>query len=77
MPGTDVVIGKKGVKHISYDPRLSAAVLRAFEAAEDEVLMNTLKGASRLDVPGLFRPSFMAEVEKERPKYFADLPPLK
>jgi ABC-type nitrate/sulfonate/bicarbonate transport system substrate-binding protein len=77
VPGTDVAIGKKGVKHISFDPRLSPAVMRAFENAEDEVLMNTLKGASRLDVPSLFRPSFMAEVEKEHPEYFADLPKLK
>ena len=51
-------------------------MLRAFENAEDEVLMNTLKGAPRLNVPSLFRPQFMAEVEKEHPEYFADLPKL-
>ena len=77
VPGTDVAIGKKAIKHISYDPRLSPAVLRAFESAEDEVLMNTLKGAPRLNVPDQFRPSFMTEVEKEHPEYFRDLPPLK
>lgn len=77
VPGTDVAIGKQGVKHISFDPRLSTAVMRAFENAEDEVLMNTLKGAPRLDVPSLFRPQFMTEVEKEHPEYFADLPVLK
>ena len=77
VPGTDVAIGKKAIKHISFDPRLSPNVLRAFENAEDEVLMNTLKGAARLDVPSLFRPSFMADVEKEHPEYFADLPKLK
>jgi sulfonate transport system substrate-binding protein len=77
VPGTDVAIGKKGVKHISYDPRLSSAVMRAFDNAEDEVLMNTLKGAARLDVPTLFRPQFMAEVEQEHPELFGDLPPLK
>ncbi|MFY9685707.1 MAG: ABC transporter substrate-binding protein, partial [Pseudolabrys sp.] len=77
VPGTDVAIGKKAVKHISFDPRLSPNVLRAFENAEDEVLMNTLKGAPRLDVPSLFRPQFMAEIQKEHPEYFADLPPLK
>jgi ABC-type nitrate/sulfonate/bicarbonate transport system substrate-binding protein len=76
VPGTDVAIGKKAVRHISFDPRLSPNVLRAFENAEDEVLMNTLKGAPRLDVPSLFRPQFMAEVQKEHPEYFADLPPL-
>ena len=74
VPGTDVAIGKKAIKHISFDPRLSPNVLRAFENAEDEVLINTLPGAPRLDVPSLFRPQFMAEVEKEHPEYFADLP---
>jgi NitT/TauT family transport system substrate-binding protein/sulfonate transport system substrate-binding protein len=77
VPGTDVAIGKKAIKHISFDPRLSPNVLRAFENAEDEVLMNTLKGAPRLDVPSLFRPQFMTEVQKEHPEYFADLPALK
>jgi len=77
VPNTDVGVGKKAIRHISYDPRLSPAVMRAFEAAEDEVLINTLKGAPRLDVPDQFRPSFMAEVEKVHPEYFADLPPLK
>jgi sulfonate transport system substrate-binding protein len=76
VPGTDVAIGKKAVRHISYDPRLSPNVLRAFENAEDEVLMNTLKDAPRLDVPSLFRPQFMAEVQKEHPEYFSDLAPL-
>ena len=77
VPGTDVAIGKKAIKHISYDPRLSPNVLRAFENAEDEVLINTLPGAPRLNVPSLFKPQFMAEVEKEHPEYFADLPKLK
>ena len=76
VPGTDVAVGKKSIKHISFDPRMSPNVLRAFENAEDEVLMNTLKGAPRLDVPNLFKPQFMAEVQKEHPEYFADLPAL-
>jgi ABC-type nitrate/sulfonate/bicarbonate transport system substrate-binding protein len=76
VPNTDVAVGKKAIRHISYDPRLSAAVMRAFEAAEDEVLINTLKGAPRLDVPDQFRPSFMTDVERRHPEYFADLPPL-
>ena len=77
VSGTDVAIGKKAIRNIRFDPRLSANVLRAFENAEDEVLINTLPGAPRLDVPSLFRPEFMTEVEKEHPEYFADLPKLK
>jgi ABC-type nitrate/sulfonate/bicarbonate transport system substrate-binding protein len=76
VPGTDVAVGKKSIKHISFDPRMSPNVLRAFENAEDEVLINTLPGAPRLDVPKLFRPEFMQQIEKEHPEYFADLPKL-
>jgi ABC-type nitrate/sulfonate/bicarbonate transport system substrate-binding protein len=76
VPGTDVAVGKRSIKHISFDPRMSPNVLRAFENAEDEVLINTLPGAPRLDVPKLFRPEFMQQVEKEQPEYFADLPKL-
>ena len=47
---------------------MSPNVLRAFENAEDEVMMNTLKGAPRLDAPSLFRPQFMTEVQKEHPE---------
>ena len=70
VPGTDVAIGKQAIQHISFDPRMSPAVLRAFENAEDEVLMNTLKGAPRLDVPSLFRPGFMARGREGAPGVF-------
>lgn len=76
VPGLDVAVGKKAIRHISYDPRISRPVLQAFEAAEDDVLKNTLKGAARLDVPAQFSPAFLREVEQQHPEYFSDLPPL-
>jgi len=45
VPGIDLAVGKKAIQHISYDPRISPPVMQAFEAAEDDVLKNTLKGA--------------------------------
>jgi len=76
VPNTDLAVAKKAVQHISYDPRLSPAVMRAFEAAEDDVLKNTLQGATRLAIPQQFAPAFLAEVQKAHPQYFDDLPPL-
>jgi len=76
VPGLDPAVGRKAVQHISYDPRISAQVMQAFEAAEDDVLRNTLKGAARLDVPAQFAPGFLADAEKNYPQYFSDLPPL-
>jgi hypothetical protein len=48
----------------------------AFEAAKDDVLKNTLKGAARLSIPEQFATSFLVEVQKAHPEYFSDLPPL-
>jgi sulfonate transport system substrate-binding protein len=77
VPNTDIAVGKKAVQFISYDPRLSPAVMKAFNAAEDDVLKNTLPGAARLVVADQFSPAFLAKVEKTHPEYFNDLPPLK
>jgi hypothetical protein len=43
----------------------------AFEAAEDDVLKNTLKTASRLSIPEQFATSFLADVEQTHPEYFS------
>src|SRR6266480_7912638 len=76
LPGLDPAVGRKAIQHISYDPRVSPAVMQAFEAAEDDVLKNTLKGATRLGIPEQFASSFLADAQKSYPQYFSDLPPL-
>jgi ABC-type nitrate/sulfonate/bicarbonate transport system substrate-binding protein len=77
VPGFDVAVGKKAIQHISYDPRVSPAVMQAFEAAEDDVLKNTVKGGQRLPIPDQFAPAYLAQVEKTHPEYFSDLPALR
>ena len=76
VPGLDVAVGKKAIRHISYDPRVSRPVMQAFEAAEDDVLKNTLKGAPRLGIAEQFASSFLADAQRAYPEYFSDLPPL-
>jgi ABC-type nitrate/sulfonate/bicarbonate transport system substrate-binding protein len=76
VPNVNVAIAKKAIQHISYDPRISQPVMKAFEAAEDDVLRNTVKGAPRLNIPDQFAPSFVAQVQQAYPQYFNDLPPL-
>jgi hypothetical protein len=44
VPNTDLPVAKKAVRHINYDPRLSPAVLKTFDSAEDDILKNTLQG---------------------------------
>jgi ABC-type nitrate/sulfonate/bicarbonate transport system substrate-binding protein len=76
VPGLDPAVGRKAVRHISYDPRVSRAVMQAFESAEDDVLKNTLKGAPRLGIQEQFATSFLAEAQRTYPEYYSDLPPL-
>ncbi len=76
VPNVDLAVAKKAIQYISYDPRISAAVMQAFETAEDDVLKNTLQGAARLNIADQFAVVFLAQVEQTHPEYFADLPPL-
>jgi len=58
VPGTDVAIGKKAVRHISFDPRLSSNVLRAFEnaaARRAEPVPPAVHGRGPEGAPGIFR----------------------
>lgn len=77
VPNTDLDVAKKAIQYISFDPRLSPAVMKAFDAAESDVLKNTLQGTARLKVSDQFSPAFLTEAEKAYPAYFSDLPPLK
>jgi ABC-type nitrate/sulfonate/bicarbonate transport system substrate-binding protein len=77
VPNTDLAVAKKAVPHISYDPRLSPAVAKAFAAAQDDVLQNTMQLASKLHIPDQFAPAFLTDVQKLHPEYFDDLPPIR
>ena len=76
VPGLDPAVGKKAIRHISYDPRVSAPVMRAFEAAQEDLLRNTVKGAAPLNIPEQFATSTMNDVQNAYPEYFSDLAPL-
>jgi len=76
VPGLDPAIGKKAIQHISYDPRVSAPVVRAFEAAQEDLLQNTVKGGKPLPIREQFALSILSEVQAAYPEYFRDLPAL-
>jgi NitT/TauT family transport system substrate-binding protein/sulfonate transport system substrate-binding protein len=76
VPGLDPAVGKKAVRHINYDPRVSGPVMQAFEAAQEDLLRNTVKGGTPLKIPEQFAISIMNEVQKSHPEYFSDLAPL-
>lgn len=76
VPGLDPAVGKKAIRHISYDPRVSGPVMRAFEAAQEDLLRNTVKGGTPLNIAEQFATSITNEVQKAYPEYFSDLPPL-
>lgn len=73
VPGLDAAVGKKAIQHISYDPRVSAPVMQAFEAAQADLLKNTVQGAKPLNIPDQFATAIMNEVQKAYPQYFSDL----
>ena len=74
VPGVDVAIAKKAVRHISYDPRISKESMAAFNAAQDALIRTGSSSADKkLDLQKVVLTSYMRDVEKSHPQYFADL----
>ena len=77
VPNVDLAVAKKAIQHIRFDPRISKESLRAFEAAQDEILRLTLKDAPRrLTITEVVLTSFVEAAQRSHPEYFSDLPPL-
>lgn len=77
VPGQNVKALNDGIRHVSYDPRMSAATEKAFEAAQTDVLsQGTLKGRAPIPVSALLYRDAVAQAERQFPQYFSDLPRL-
>ncbi len=77
VPGQNMAALTDGIRHISYDPRMSAATDKAFEAAQQDVLAQaSLKGKSPIAVNDLLYRDAIVKVQQQHPQYFSDLPKL-
>ena len=74
VPGVDVAIAKKAVKHINYDPRISKASMTAFDSAQNELIkLGSGSADKKLTLPNVVLTDYMKKVEKDHPEYFKDL----
>lgn len=77
VPNQNIEALSRGIVHISYDPRMSAATDRAFEAAQSELLaQGAMKDKRPLPLPALLYRDAIRAVEARYPEYFSDLPKL-
>lgn len=77
IPGQDIDALTAGIAHISYDPRMSPASAKAFEAAQADVLsQGVLKGKSPLPTEALLYRDAIQRAQEKHPEYFTDLPGL-
>lgn len=77
VPGLDRAAVATGIRHISYDPRMSAATDQAFSAAQTDVLSQpALKDKTPMPLDALLYRTAIVSVEKQYPQYFSDLPKL-
>jgi ABC-type nitrate/sulfonate/bicarbonate transport system substrate-binding protein len=76
VPNVNLDVARKSIQHISYDPRMSRASLRAFENAQDDLLKLTIKDAKPLKITDIVLTRFTETAQKAHPEYFADLPAL-
>jgi sulfonate transport system substrate-binding protein len=74
VPGVDVAIAKKAVKHINYDPRISKASMQAFDAAQNELIkLGAGSADKKLALKDVVLTDYMKKVEQTHPEYFKDL----
>lgn len=74
VPGVDVAIAKKAVRHINYDPRISKASMQAFDAAQNELIkVGSGSADKKLTLPAVVLTDYMKKVEQTHPQYFKDL----
>jgi ABC-type nitrate/sulfonate/bicarbonate transport system substrate-binding protein len=74
VPGVDVAIAKKAVKHINYDPRISKASMQAFDAAQNELIkLGSSSADKKLALDKVVLADTMKKIEQTHPQYFKDL----
>jgi ABC-type nitrate/sulfonate/bicarbonate transport system substrate-binding protein len=77
VPGQNTAALTDGIKHVSYDPRMSVATDKAFDAAQTDVLsQSSMKGKSPIAVNALLYRDAIVKVQTKFPQYFSDLPRL-
>ena len=78
IPGQNVEALTSGIRHISYDPRMSAATDKAFEAAQADVLsQSAMKGKTTIPLNALLNRDAIAKAQQKHPQHFSDLPKLR
>jgi ABC-type nitrate/sulfonate/bicarbonate transport system substrate-binding protein len=78
VPGVDVATAKKAVRHINYDPRISAESMKAFDEAQETMIkLGSSAASKRLALPKVVLTNYMREVEQRYPQYFRDLKPVR
>jgi ABC-type nitrate/sulfonate/bicarbonate transport system substrate-binding protein len=77
VPGQDTRALTQGIRHVSYDPRMSAATDRAFDAAQVDVLSQaSLRGKTPIPLDALLYRNAIQKAQRDFPQYFSDLPRL-
>ena len=73
IPGLEAPVARKVIRYMQYDPRITAATLRAFDEAV-ELLLDQKKLRAKVSSSS-YDDRFIKEVMREHPALFADLPP--
>ncbi len=73
IPGLEAPLARKVIRYMQYDPRITAATVRAFDDAV-ELLLDQKKLRARVSSAS-YDDRFIKDVMREHPALFADLPP--
>jgi ABC-type nitrate/sulfonate/bicarbonate transport system substrate-binding protein len=76
IPGLDLEVAKRAVRHMAFDPRISKYSIQAFEDSV-RILIEQKKMKSPLDMAKVVDARFIEKVQREHPEFFSDLKPVR
>lgn len=75
IPGLDVAVAKQALRHMTFDPRITAHTLAAWDE-NVKILMEQKKLKSAVPWQQGVEPRFIEKVMKTHPQFFTDLKPV-
>ncbi len=75
IPGLDVAVAKQALRHMTFDPRITAHTLAAWDE-NVKILMEQKKLKSAVPWQQGVEPRFIEKVIKTHPQFFTDLKPV-
>ena len=75
VPGLDLAVSKKSIRHMTFDPRITSLTIQAYEE-NARILVEQKKLKAPMPWQRAMETKFIEKVMKTHPQFFSDLKPV-